>query len=247
MLPSLAPLFRGPLAGLDDRLRLPDAAASANTRAASALFSTDGLAPALAVFGRDYTRPDHRALVSLWSKYFLAQAILVPAAAALVLGRRLPMALETLALELDAAGRVARLVVPHEGEMIEADDPEPLLRPLLDRLLAPAIAVMAAHGGLAPRTLWSNAGHYYAYLIDQLRGQAWAAPGLGLGEALMARRVFADGARNPLHRPVRQVRDADGTCHTRRRLCCVRYRLPELGYCGNCPLPAARGVSSEGE
>ena len=115
----------------------------------------------------------------------------------------------------------------------------------MDATLTPAIAAMAAHTGIAPRALWSNVGHYYAYLIDQLQGLPSPPLAVAEGTRLMALGNFADGTRNPLYRPIRQVADAAGEARCVRRVCCVRYRLPEVGYCGNCPLPAALALHPE--
>lgn len=255
MLPTLTPLSRGPLAPLLERVLLPHQA-SAEVVPARTLFTPAGLDKVLARHGAAYVQanrrpperrsPDRRAVMSQWSKYFLSQAIYVPVAANLLLDRRLPLNLETLGVALDAEGLVTELVIPDEGEGIGgAADGESRLRPLFDALLSPTIAAMAAHTGIAPRALWSNAGHYYAYLIGQLEALPDRPAGVAEGARLMTLRVFGDGARNPLHRPIREVVDAAGEPRRVRRVCCVRYRLPELGYCGNCPLPAALAERSE--
>ncbi|HDZ38600.1 MAG TPA: hypothetical protein ENH62_09990 [Marinobacter sp.] len=46
-----------------------------------------------------------------------------------------------------------------------------------------------------------------------------------------------DGRRNPLFQPVNYLIATTGEGHDRRRrLCCIRYLIPELDYCSNCPL-----------
>lgn len=255
MLPTLTPLFEGPFATLHDRVLLPYQAPArpvspAGIVPARELFTAEGLDAILARYGAVHATPerrppDRRAVISQWSKYFLSQAIYVPVAANLLLDRQLPLALDELGLMLDAEGLVERLVVPHEGTAIVAADAESRLRPLLNALLAPAITAMAAHTGIAPRALWSNAGHYYEYLIGQLQVSAKTSAGVAEGARLMTLRSFADGTRNPLYQPIRYVDEGAGQPRRLRRVCCVRYRLPELGYCGNCPLPAARAERCE--
>nr|WP_297457651.1 siderophore-iron reductase FhuF [uncultured Halomonas sp.] len=254
MLPTLTALFQGPLADFGGRLLLPHQV-SATPIPARQLFAAEGLEAVLerqiatyvdpAAGARGCQPPDRRALMSQWSKYFLSQAIYVPVAANLLLDRQLPVALEELGVTLDAQGLVERLVVADEGRQVAGRDSESRLRPLMDGLLSPAIAAMAAHTGIAPRALWSNAGHYYAYLIDQLQGLPNPPAAVAEGARLMALGHFADGARNPLYRPIRHVIDGAGESRCVRRVCCVRYRLPELGYCGNCPLPAALALPAE--
>lgn len=248
MLPTLTALFQGPLADFGERLLLPHQVL-ATPIPARQLFSAEGLEAVLERYAGDFRTlgrrplerqpPDRRAVMSQWSKYFLSQAIYVPVAANLLLDRQLPLALDELGLLLDDQSLVTTLVVADEGEWVNGADGESRLRPLMDATLAPAITRMAAHTGIAPRALWSNVGHYYAYLIDRLRELPSPPPAVAEGARLMTLRHFADGTRNPLYRPIRQVIDATGETRCVRRVCCVRYRLPELGYCGNCPLPAA--------
>ncbi|HET8791370.1 MAG TPA: siderophore-iron reductase FhuF [Modicisalibacter sp.] len=243
MLSTLTPLFQGPLADFGERLLLPHQVPATPTPARQ-LFTAEGLDAVLKRYAGGFRTPgrwppDRRAVMSQWSKYFLSQAIYVPVAANLLLDRQLPLALDQLGLLLDEQSLVTTLVVPNEGERVSGTDGESRLRPLMDATLAPAIASMAAHTGIAPRALWSNVGHYYAYLIDRLRELPSPPAAVDEGARLMTLRHFDDGARNPLYRPIRQVIDAAGEARCVRRVCCVRYRLPELGYCGNCPLPAA--------
>ena len=74
------------------------------------------------------------------------------------------------------------------------------------------------------------------------------AGGSGMGAAA-ARRLAADGfavlqsakrpdgTRNPLYQPVRYI-ELEGAAMPwrQRRVCCIRYLLPELELCENCPL-----------
>ncbi|MCG7599681.1 siderophore-iron reductase FhuF [Halomonas sp. McH1-25] len=251
MLPTLSALFQGPFAALHDRVLLPSQARG-EVVPVQQLFSPQGLDEVLERYAVEfmtpvYRRPDRRALMSQWSKYFLAYTVSLPVAANLLLDRRLPVTFDTLGVQLDELGLAERLVVAHEGEGIEVaqGDVEARLRPLMDDLLGPAIAAMTAHTGIGKKALWSNAGHYYAYLIDQLQALPERPSAVNDGAHLMNLPCFADGERNPLYRPVRQVENAAGDTESLRRVCCVRYKLPGLDYCGNCPLPAACAMRRE--
>lgn len=249
MLPTLTSLFQGSLAHFQDHILLPEQSPG-DVVPARELFGRDGLDWVLGRYAEAFFEPasqplerqplDPRALISQWSKYFLAYAICVPVAANLLCNRQLPMVLDGLGVVLNEHGLVTALVVTDEGLPIAANnDAQARLRPLMDMLLAPAIDAMATHTGIAPRALWSNAGHYYVYLIDQLQALSVTSPAVTEGACLMTLGHFDDGKRNPLYQPVRQVRDAYGDSRCVRRICCVRYRLPGVDYCGNCPLPAA--------
>lgn len=243
MLPTLTSLFQGPLAPFQDCLRLSSQARDGVVPARE-LFNSDGLDWVLDRYAGQFAAADcqpldRRALISQWSKYFLSQAIYIPVAANLLLDRQLPLALDELGLLLDDQRLVTTLVVSNEGQRVAGEDAESRLRPLMDTTLAPAITAMAAHTGIAPRALWSNAGQYFAYLIDRLGELPNPPAAVAEGAQLMTMRHFSDGARNPLYRPVRQAIDGAGEARCVRQVCCVRYRLPDIGYCGNCPLPAA--------
>ncbi|MEC9484182.1 MAG: siderophore-iron reductase FhuF [Halomonas sp.] len=245
MLPSLAALFQGPFSAFHDRVLLPSQARG-EVVPAHRLFTPDGLDEVLDRYAVEYMtpvyrRPDRRALMSQWSKYFLAQAVYVPVAANLLLDRRLPMAFDTLEVQLDELGLVERLVVPHEGEDIAAarGDTEARLRPLLDDLLDPAIDAMTMHTGIGCKALWSNVGHYYDYLIGQLQALPVPPAAVDDGARLMTLRHFGDGRRNPLYQQIRHVESDTGEIQRLRKVCCVRYKLSGVDYCGNCPLPAA--------
>ena len=251
MLPTLAALFQGPFAAFHDRVLLASQA-KGEVVPLRRLFTPQGLDEVLDRYAVEfmtpvYRRPDRRALMSQWSKYFLAQTIYVPVAANLLLDRRLPLAFDTLGVQLDELGLVERLVIPHEGDSIEVaqGDVEARLRPLMCALLGPTIAAMTVHTGIGSKALWSNAGHYYAYLMGQLQGMPAPPPAVDDGARLMTLAYFADGERNPLYQPVRYVENAEGEVEPLRRVCCVRYKLPGLDYCGNCPLPAACAMRRE--
>ncbi|TDX23335.1 ferric iron reductase protein FhuF [Modicisalibacter xianhensis] len=251
MLPSLSALFQGPLAVFHDRVLLTPQA-QGDVVPVQHLFTPRGLDDVLDRYAGAFTtpvyrRPDRRALVSQWSKYFLAQVVYVPVAANLLLDRRLPVAFDTLGVQLDELGLVERLVIPHEGEHISVPkgDVEARLRPLMEGLLWPVIVSMTAHTGIGSKALWSNVGHYYAYLIGLLQDLPAPPPSVDDGARLMGLSCFADGERNPLYRPVRHVENADGQVESLRRVCCIRYKLPGLDYCGNCPLPAACAMRRE--
>lgn len=235
MIDSLASLYTGPFAGLENQLVSAEAAPANVTRAAD-LFTPVGLDAALGRFAVHYPGGDTRAVTSLWSRYYLAAAVYVPLAANLVLERELPLGLGELGVALGNHAEPAQLVLAHDGEPVRNRAEPARFDFLVEDNLAPAIAVMAAHSGLSPRVLWSNAGHYFYYLAATLEATpGWSA---NASEAFrfMRRRHLPDGRRNPLFEPVRQTRDSAGECRMLRRMCCIQFRLERLGYCDNCPL-----------
>lgn len=235
MIEELAPLYTGPLAWLQGRTLLT-ADAPADTVAACDVFTPAGLDRMIDLHAVNYPPGDRRAVLSLWSKYYLAAAIYTPVAAHLMLGRVLPTPLDQIGLVLAGTGEVQQLVLPHAGEPAPEADASERFLPLIDNNLAPAIEAMAAHNGLSPRVYWSNAGHYFHHLAQTLAEMPGAPPAARDAADMMQLRRLADGRRNPLFQPVQSRPGASGRRRMMRRLCCVRFRLDGLGYCENCPV-----------
>lgn len=186
----------------------------------------------LAVFGHSLGEPqdlDRRALVSYWSQFYFA-ALATPALTAFMrLGRSLPLAFETTRLELDEAGRPSCLIVAQDSAA-PAETPDGL-DGLVRCHLRPFVELCHAQCGLAPRVLWGNAATIFDYVARELGDVenptcAEVASCLGWhgGPACRA---------NPL---------AFALCTSvagcrRRRVCCLRKRLPGVPSCGAlCPL-----------
>ncbi|WP_355660389.1 siderophore-iron reductase FhuF [Halomonas salifodinae] len=237
----LATLYAGPLAALvSPGLGTPPAAA----RPAGELLDPTRLDGVLDHFALQYDGGDRRAVASLWSKWHLSAVISAGLAANLLLERDLPLGLEELHLEPAPEGQTRRLWLAHEGRPLASQDPFARFSTLIDAHLAPLITALAAHSGASPKVFWSNAGNYFEYFAEALEAHPMANPGAAEpARALLAARQLPDGRRNPLYQPVRYLADvAGGDPERRRRLCCIRYLIPELGYCGNCPLSCRRST-----
>ncbi|WP_336493113.1 siderophore-iron reductase FhuF, partial [Methylobacterium nigriterrae] len=82
---------------------------------------------------------------------------------------------------------------------------------------------LAACARLAPRVLWSNAASLYAWIVAEIAHDPSVPAAVVAGaEAVMLRHHWPDGRRNPLHAPPRTAGER------RRRVCCLRYLLPQL-------------------
>ena len=188
----------------------------------------------LATFGAGYGAADRRVLVSYWSQFYLA-ALATPALTALIrLGRPLPLGFDTTRLELDDAGRPARLLVPAETPDCRSSGCASGLAGLVEGHLSPFVEMCHARCGIAPRVLWGNAAVILDYVAGELGGAndpACTAAATRLGW----RGTLACG-RNPLA----QALCADASGCRRRRVCCLRHRLPGVPSCGAlCPLERA--------
>ncbi|WP_304526158.1 siderophore-iron reductase FhuF [Halomonas sp. I5-271120] len=194
-------------------------------------------------YGYQSEQGDRRALVSLWSKWHFGALLAPYLAANLLLERDLPMGLDEMGVWLTAEGRTERLQLAHAGRPLTSLDGFTRFSTLIDDHLTPLIGRLAALSGASAKVFWSNAGNTLEYFLNAVEAHPMATPGIAEeGHRLLASRTTANGRRNPLYQPVRYFQpecqgEADASATQRvRRLCCLRYLLPELGYCGNCPL-----------
>ncbi|GAA3807199.1 hypothetical protein GCM10022403_046620 [Streptomyces coacervatus] len=108
--------------------------------------------------------------------------------------------------------------------------------------LAPLATALRAHYRIAPGLLWGNAASALAGAARQL--DHWAGP-LGRTEAATRTRTLA--AELLAHPLLAGAGTLTGTAF-RRRSCCLYYRVPGGGVCGDCcflrpPRSSARGAS----
>lgn len=227
MIAALAPLFRGPLAPYAEALRLH---ADAAARPGSDLSDPDFLAAQMALFSRRFAQPERRAVASLWMKHHVSAMLTPVLAANLLLGRQMPVALEEIDILPGPEGIAAALILRHDGTPVSRADPFARFSPLLEGHVAPLVKAVAKASGIAPKVLWSNVGNWF----DGLTGEAEAmgAEGAGDARALLALERAPTGTRNPLFAAVRHTPEG-----RKRRVCCLRYLIPELDLCDTCPLP----------
>ncbi|WP_159999404.1 siderophore-iron reductase FhuF [Roseomonas sp. 18066] len=223
-LPPLTALLQGPLAPYSQKFFF---SAAEGSEPAARLLEPGVLPDLLARFATRYPAPaDPRAVASLWSKYHFSTWLVPALAANLLLGLDLPVALDEAGLRLAADGETIGLDIPGPGAPVGADR----FARIVDRHLAPLIEALAKASGAAPRVFWGNAGALMELTLTRLRDGFAGCGGLEALAALLAARLDAAGRPNPLHAPVRYVPERQ------RRVCCLRYPVPGLGFCGICPL-----------
>ncbi|MFI8744018.1 siderophore-iron reductase FhuF [Pseudomonas sp. NPDC077186] len=234
MIEALAPLFVGDFAAYRETLVLTDDPRPSVPL--SELLSPQGLPQLLAGFAAEHAGGDPRALVSQWSKHYFVRLIPPVVAAALVLNRRLPLHIEHLEVVLDEQHMPQAFKLRDAGEPFAPGDPFERFAHLQDEHLQPFIQALTSQVKIAPKVLWSNAGNYFEWLLTVL-AKILPAPLLADGFSLLQTAVRPDGRRNPLYQPVRYIELQGAAMPWRqRRVCCIRYLLPELELCENCPL-----------
>lgn len=235
MIPALAPLFLGGFAHYGERLRLaqPDDPALPLT----ALLDPAVLDVQLQAFRSNFAQEDPRAVLSIWSKYYFLYLVPPVLAANLILQRDLPLDPHAMRVEMDPTGLPAVFVFADEGG--------PLAPPLygLDRfasLLQDNLAFMIdgwqQRYGLSGKVLWSNASRYLRWFVQELSRFGLPEPMWAPGKSLLEAKAYADGTRNPLYQAyVERFRRDDGEPLSVRKLCCIRYLLPDTELCEDCP------------
>jgi ferric iron reductase protein FhuF len=236
MIPALAPLFIADFEHYRDVLVLPE-----DPRVGVPLrtfLTGEYLNEVLTRFGTAYPGSDPRGLASIWSKYYFIKLIPPVVAASLILDQQLPLHLDQVQLILNDDGLPAAFKLPHSGQRWTPTPADAFERfdDLLEQHLRPFIDALARHVRLSPKVLWSNAGNYFEWLLGVL---ATATPRADLthGHQLLNAQLLPNERRNPLYQPVRYIKvDGQDEPKRQRRVCCIRYRVNGLDYCGNCPL-----------
>lgn len=185
-------------------------------------------------FAAPYAAADRRAVVSLWTQYYLP-ALVIPALTAFVrLGRALPVAFDEVGFELDAQGCPARFILPDTS--LAGRESTPDLAGLIDGHLSPFVAMCHGHCGLSRRVLWGNVGVIFDHVLRELgAGGAHVPQALAQAEASLGWHHGPPSPKSPLAQTFRAAGPHDAR---RRRICCMRYRLPGVASCGTlCPVP----------
>lgn len=235
MIASLAACFDGGLAPWRDMVSLE---APEDAMPGAALLDRARIAALVGRFGAAYPGADPRSVVSLWSQFYFAALVVPYAAALLVAGRSLPVALGEMRLAFHPDGRPSALILRNDGT---AASPErDGLAPLIEDHAEPLIRHLAAQFAVAPRLLWCNFATYLDWTIREIGPRA-APDALTACRHRLAAATGPDGRRNPIRGALTErsaCGEAGSPC---RRICCLRYLLPGTPGCGAlCPIPEGR-------
>jgi ferric iron reductase protein FhuF len=234
MIPELAGLFRGDLVAIGAALVIKDHTRSFEPLAD--LMQPDRLSVILERFSTCYQKPERRAVASQWSKIYFSKLIVPSVAASLMLDWRLPLDLDVTGITLDEFGRPEAFCLTRAGSATPSQTAEARFSFVIDAHIAPVIGAIARASGLSQKVLWSNAGNIVENVVSYCEKSAPAKKSVEQARLLLRARRLSSGEPNPLFEPVRYTH----TCETqvrKRRVCCIRYLIPSLGYCKTCPLP----------
>ncbi|MFD1747398.1 siderophore-iron reductase FhuF [Rhizobium helianthi] len=154
-------------------------------------------------------------LMSLWSQKYLATVIIPVMALSAIGGRAVHADIQNTAIVVDDDSEPVALRLPTAFTTEEADQAAPLL---VSTHLTPLIDALARQSGLSRKVFWGNAAHYLEWTVRQL-------PGKNTDFALPA----------PMTAAIRYVEE-NGLRVRRRKVCCLRDRIPGIEDCGSlCP------------
>ena len=233
MTTALSRLYCGPL----EQLTPPIIGIPADALPAERLLDTHVLDELLERYSVQYQSNDIKAITSIWSKWHFSTLVVPYLAANLLLERDLPVELDEMAVLINDEGCTTSVAIAHEGKPLDSLDAFQRFERLLQGHVSPLVETLSCISGAAPKVFWSNFGNYFEYFVANMAHHPMALPHVAdEAKRLLDHRVYPDGRRNPMFMPVRYMEDASGEVQRTRRLCCLRYRIPEFGYCGNCPL-----------
>ncbi len=154
-------------------------------------------------------------LVSLWSQKYLATVIIPIMALSVIGGKAVHAEIENTAIVVDDDGEPVALRLPSAFTTEEADQAACLL---VSTHLTPLVDAFARRSGLSRKVFWGNAAHYLEWIVRQLPGKS---PDFALP--------------TPMTDAIRYVEE-DGLRMRRRKVCCLRDRIPGIEDCGSlCP------------
>ena len=175
---------------------------------------------------------ENKPLLSLWAQWYIG--LLVPPLMLALLTEESAISLspDHFRVEFHETGRAACFWIDVHADVRASQKPAiERMDDLVSQALMPVVQALEATGEINGKLIWSNTG----YLINWYLGEMKTLLGEEQVNLLRQRCFFtstlADGQDNPLWRTV-VLRDGLLV----RRICCQRYRLPDVKQCGDCTL-----------
>lgn len=199
----------------------------------------DGFSETLDRYAESHGGADRRAVASFWSLYYFS-ALTIPYVVARRAEMTLPVDLDAMTIAIGDDGLPRAFGLPHEGDWSEGRDLVEVITPLVEGHLSRVVALLKEKSGIAPKLAWNNAAVYIDYAFNATDRSPPAGDDHWPSRPLFDCPLLANGGRNPFHGCLRHETD-DGAVHCRRKVCCLRYKLPGIPGCGElCALPELR-------
>ena len=225
-------LFAGPLAFWSGSLSFRDHAEAVDAGVLADKGMFDDL---VGRFARSHPDADRQAVASFWSQHYFAKLTIALTTFCLAAERPLPLDFRSLHVRF-----CAEKGVPLCFHLRCGAPPRPgaaLVKALYEDQIAGTVAQLRRHSGLSARLFWENAGAYGMWVLGEIaRTRPALAP---VAEDLLADASWPrSGCAMLAHLKSAALR----TDPARRRVCCLRYKLPGIDRCaGTCPLAPQPG------
>jgi ferric iron reductase protein FhuF len=180
-----------------------------------------------------------RAALSIWTKWYVNVFLPPILLADVLLGRKLPVALDHIQFIIGDDARVAAFKIRGEAEDTSCADHFDRFEAVVFDHFKPLIEMWSARSDVTCRVLWSNVGNTFEAMLRKVESVSGGSERLEQAQRLLCEPVWRDGRSNPLCGAVYYVAETD-VLERRRRVCCLQYLLPDRRFCSACPVEDAR-------
>lgn len=233
MIEAYRDFFNGDLAPIGAHLTLTEP--HGPQRPCNTLLDLDHLGDILSRYASNYQAPDCRAVASQWSKLYFSRLMMPVLAINIALDRNLPIDLGDTSVILSCDGKAETFCLINAGATLQPASFADRFESLVDGHLAPLIPAISKSSGLSRKVLWANCGNIFENVVSFCAELLGETEGVRQGRELLASRTWRDCTPNMLFNPV-QYRVSGDRPVRKRRICCIRYLIPELKLCSTCPL-----------
>jgi ferric iron reductase protein FhuF len=187
---------------------------------------------------------DVRAVLSIWTKWYLSAFLPPVLLADLLLRRGLSVPLDRVEFIVGEHSRVAAIKMDGVGQDTTDASAFDRFEHLIFDHFDPLIEMWSERSKLTRRVLWSNVGNTFEAMLRRIEAVSGTSPRLKEARQLLNQPVWPSGRPNPLHAAVHYVADGDALVR-RRRICCLQYLLPDRRLCKACPIDETKAAAPD--
>lgn len=200
----------------------------------SEVLNEDSIAAIVESFCVTHGNTPRIAVLSIWSKWYFTTIVPPLISANVCVDVLPPCRASVIKLVLNESYMIERGIISDGLPTVVAPGTASRLAPLVEELIAPFIERFHRCTGVPHSVLWSNAGNLVEGVVRHLEKIDAPDDAVRECDAYLNLPRLADGRRNRLYRPVVYT-ERSGERARRRRVCCLRYTLPDGKLCCACP------------
>jgi ferric iron reductase protein FhuF len=195
-------------------------------------------------FAARFENFDTRAVLSIWTKWYL-NAFLPPVLVAdLLLTHGLSVPLDQIEFIVGTESCVTAIKMDGAGQDTTDANAFDRFGHLIFDHFNPLIERWSERSEVTQRVLWSNVGNTFEAMLCRVEAVSGSSPRLEEARHLLNEPLWPGGRSNPLHAAVHYVA-AGGALVRRRHICCLQYLLPDRRFCKACPIDEAKAAASD--